>query len=75
MEKTKKALAKYCREKIEDYDLKVKIALERIDRMRYPLFMADDALYSEILEKVEEYCDDHGIDSSKFDVEEIFWEK
>ena len=71
-----KKIAAYCREQIEDYDLRVKLALNVMDRMRCPLQMADDLLYTEIYNCACDWADDNGYSVDFFDgidVEEIIF--
>jgi hypothetical protein len=59
MENKLKEIAAYVAEHIEDYEMKVHIALNRIDRMRCPLSMADPILYDEIEDAIKDWCDDN----------------
>lgn len=71
-----KAIARYCAENIEDYEIRVQRALDVIGRNRCPLYMADSALYDEILECAQEWCDDNEISVDFFediDAEEILF--
>lgn len=65
-------IAKYCHEHIENYDLKAELAFDIIDKWRCDLHTAS-GLYEEIADCIEEFCEDHELDSEDFDVEEIFW--
>ena len=40
-----KEIAAYCRNNIEDFEIRVQLALKKMDRMRCPLSMADEALF------------------------------
>lgn len=76
MEKELKEIAAYCAENIEDYELRVQLALNYMDRMRCPLSMADERLYNEMYDCASEWADNHDysvdfIDG--IDVEEILW--
>lgn len=69
-------IARYCAENIEDYELRVQVALGIIDRMRCPLYMADASLYDRMYDLAQEWCDDHEISVDFFDdidVEDILF--
>ena len=58
----KKDLAAFVRNNIEDYEIRLQLALKRMDRMRCPLRMADDGLYDEIMDAISEWCEDNDYD-------------
>ena len=60
--KMKKDLAAFVRNNIEDYEIRLQLALKRMDRMRCPLRMADDGLYDEIMDAISEWCEDNDYD-------------
>jgi len=66
-----KDLDELCRASIENYDEKVSIAWGYMDRMRCPLWMAFPVLYDEMVEVVNDYAEDLGIDPDEVDFEEI----
>lgn len=74
-----KEIAAYCADHIEDYEMKVHIALNRIDHMRCPLEMADPMLYDEMYDAIADWCDDNDIsyddwdDDSRIEPEEILF--
>ncbi len=71
-----KKIAAYCRSRIEDYDLRVKLALNVMDRMRCPLQVADYLLYTEIYNCACDWADDNDYSVDFFDgidVEEIIF--
>ena len=71
-----KAIADYCEAQIEDYELRVQIALGLMDRMRCPLRMADASLYDEMERCACEWAEDndYSVDFIEgIDVEEILW--
>lgn len=57
----KKEIAAFVRNNIEDFEVRLQLALKRMDRMRCPLSMADGMLYDEIVDAVEEWCDDNEV--------------
>lgn len=60
MEKTLlAALDAYCREHIEDYEERVSRALNKIDRCRCPLHMADTELASDMENCIDEWWEDN----------------
>lgn len=75
----KKEIAAFVRNNIEDYEERLQLALKRMDRMRCPMRMADDGLYDEMCDAVEDWCEDNDIDFYEIDLEElideIIWEE
>lgn len=70
--KMKKDLAAFVRNNIEDYEIRLQLALKRMDRMRCPLRMADGELYDEIVDAISEWFEDNEISIDyDFDFEEI----
>ena len=69
--KTIAKIEQYCRENIEDYELRVQLALNRMDRWRAPLDSVDPSLCSEIEDYMAEYCEENGIDCEDFTTEEL----
>lgn len=49
------------RNNIEDFEVRLQLALKRMDRMRCPFRMADGMLYDEIVDAIEEWCDDNEV--------------
>ena len=65
----------YCRERIEDFDIRFRLALRRMDRMRGPLSYADPELYYACADKLEDWCDDYNMgDPDDYDIEELLFE-
>ena len=73
MEKVKKELAQFCEWNITDYEDRAQLALRRIDRERAPLNMVDNHLYNEMVDAIEEWCEDNGYDAEDYDAEEILF--
>lgn len=44
-----KEIAAYCAAHIEDYEIRVHLAIKQMDRMRCPLSMADEGTFAEAL--------------------------
>jgi hypothetical protein len=64
---SKKDLATYVRNNIEDYETRLQSALDRVDEMRCPLRMADNSLYDEIVDAVTDWCDDNDVSLDFFE--------
>lgn len=62
----KKEIAAFVRNNIEDFEERLQLALKRMDRMRCPLRMADGILYDEIVDSIDEWCNDNEV-SLEFD--------
>lgn len=54
-----KEIAAYCAANIEDYELRVQLALGVMERMRCPLNMADAGLYDEMYDCACEWAEDN----------------
>ena len=67
----KKEVAAFVRNDIEDFEVRLQLALKRMDRMRCPLSMADGMLYDEIVDSIEEWCWDNDVDCSEVDWDEV----
>ena len=70
-------IGNYLRETVEDFDIRVILALKTIDRQRCSLDYADRSLYDECYDRIEEWCAEHDIDTEIeyiVDVEEIIFE-
>lgn len=67
-------VAEYVSANVEDYFEKVTYALGRMDRFRCPLYLADRALYIEIMDAVDDYCQDNDLDPDEIDIEEIIFQ-
>lgn len=72
-EKVLLEIAQICVDEIECWAAHEEIALNNMDRMRCPLYMADEQLYDSILEKIEDYAFDNDIDADEIDPEDVFW--
>ena len=67
-------IGKYLRENIEDFDVRVKLALNTMGRMRCSFDYADCNLHDECYERIEEWYEENGIEVEYIDVEEIIFE-
>lgn len=67
-------IGNYLREQIEDFDVRVNLALKTMDKMRCSFDYADCDLYDECYDKIEEWCENNDVDTIYqyiVDVEEI----
>lgn len=69
-----KELAAACANNIENYELRVQLAIDVIGRMRCPLSMADFNLYYEMMDQIWWWGFDNEIDVDDIDAEEVLWE-
>lgn len=60
-------LRDYVARNVEDFDDRRRAALSTIDRRRVPLSVADYELHADILNAVEDFCDDNEIAVDFFD--------
>ena len=74
----KKEIAAYVRNNVEFYEDRLQLALNKMDRMRCPLSFADQELYDDISNAIDEWCDDNEVDEiDDLDeiIDEIIWEE
>ena len=57
----RKEVAAYVRNNVEFFEERLQLALNKMDRMRCPLQMADEELYNDIINAIEEWCDDNEV--------------
>lgn len=69
MELIYRDLAKFMAETIEDYELRIQVALNCIDHNRCSLQQADYQLYSEMADLIEEYISDNDLDIDPDDID------
>jgi len=55
------AIDSYCAKRIHRYAERVSIALDQMDMMRCPLYMADPVLYDEMNDAIVDWCDEHEV--------------
>ena len=68
----RKEIAAYVRNHVEFYEERLSLALGWMERSRCPLRMADDSLYNEIVDAIDEWFEDNEISVDyDFDVEEM----
>ena len=61
MNDNKKELAAYVRNNVEYFEERLQWALNKMDRMRCPMRWADEELFNDIVNAIEEWCDDHEV--------------
>ena len=64
-------IAAYVRNNVEFYEERLQLALKRMDRMREPLRMADQELYDDISNAIDDWCWDNEVDGSDWDYQDL----
>lgn len=72
IENAPKEMVQYILDNIKDFEQRYQHALEVIGRDRCPIWRADQSLYMEILDCVDDWCNDNEGNSDLYDIEEIF---
>lgn len=67
-------IGKYLRENVEDFDVRVNLALKTMDRKRCSFDFVDCDLHNECYDKIEEWYEENGIEVEYIDVEKIIFE-
>lgn len=67
-----KVLYRYCADTIPHFATREALALDTIDEMRCPLWMADERLYGAMEDAISDYLFDHDMEE-EIDPEEVFW--
>lgn len=67
-------IGKYLRENVEDFDVRVDLALKTMGKKRCSFDFADCNLHNECYDKIEEWYKENGIEPEYIDVEEIIFE-
>lgn len=57
----KKEIAAYVRNNVEFFEERLQLALNKMDLDRCPLRMADRSLYDDIINAIEDWCDDNEV--------------
>lgn len=71
MSKTEE-FCQYCKENIPNFELRYDLALDKEGEMRCPIEYADNQLYCEIRDRLEEWCDENGENIDDYDINEMF---
>ena len=64
-------IAAYVRNNVEFYEERLQLALKRMDRRREPLRMADQELYDDISNAIDDWCWDNEVDGSDWDYQDL----
>lgn len=69
----KKELAAYVRNNnnVEFFEERLQWALDKMERMRCPLSFADEELFNDIVNAIEEWCDDHDVCYDEVDWDDV----
>lgn len=59
MDEQLKEIAAFVAKRVRSYETRLQLALDVMDESRCSLRMADSALFDEIVDKVEEWCEDN----------------
>lgn len=77
-----KEIAAYVRNNVEFFEERLQLAFNKMDRLRCPLQMADEELYNDIINAIEEWCDDNEVCYDEVDWDDaidgedgIIWEE
>lgn len=80
--KTLKEIAAYVRNNVEFFEERLQLALDKMERLRCSLHFADAELFDDIVDKIEEWCDDHEVCYDEVDWDDaidgdegIIWEQ
>ncbi len=71
-ENAPKEMVQYVIDNVDDFDERYSNALETISIERCPIYRADQKLYMEIIDCVDDWCNDNEDNSDLYDIEEIF---
>lgn len=66
-----KEIAAYVRNNVDDYEERLQLALNRMDRMRCPLRFADQELYDDISNAIDDWCWDNEVNNEDWDYEDL----
>lgn len=66
-----KEIAAYVRNNVEDYEERLQLAFKRMDRLRCPLSFADQELYDDIINAIEDWCDDYEVSYDEVNWDEV----
>ena len=64
-------IAAYVRDNVEFYEERIQLALSMMGIMRCPLEVANNALYDEMSDAIEDWCVDNGVDFLSLDLDEV----
>ncbi len=67
----KKEIAAYVRNNVEFFEERLQRALNKMDRTRCPLSFADQELYDDISNAIDDWCWENDVDGSDWDYEDL----
>lgn len=67
----KKELAAYVRNNVDFFEERLQRALDKMDRTRCPLSFADQELYDDISNAIDDWCWENDVDGSDWDYEDL----
>lgn len=66
-----KELAAHVRNNVEFFEERLQLALNKMERMRCPLSFADQELYDDISNAIDDWCWDNEVDNDDWDYEDL----
>lgn len=66
-----KEIAAYVRNNVEFFEERLQLALNKMERMRCSLRIADSELFDAISDAIDEWCDDNEVNNEDWDYEDI----
>ena len=67
----KKEIAAYVRNNVEFFEERLQMALNKMERMRCPLSFADQELYDDISNAIDDWCWDNEVDNEDLDYDDL----
>lgn len=67
----KKEIAAYVRNNVEFFEERLQMALNKMERMREPLQMADQELYDDICNAIDDWCWDNEVNNEDWDYQDL----
>lgn len=67
----KKEISAYVRNNVEFFEERLQLALDKMERMRCPLSFADQELYDDISNAIDDWCWDNKVNNEDWDYEDI----
>lgn len=72
LENAPKEMVQYVIDNVDDFEPRYQHALGVIGRDRCPIWQADQSLYMEMQDCMDDWCNDNEDNSDLYDIEEIF---
>lgn len=66
-----KEIAAYVRNNVEFFEERLQMALNKMERMREPLQMADQELYDDICNAIDDWCWDNEVNNEDWDYQDL----